>query len=88
MRTLVSLLALATFAPCLCAAPVGFPPPATQNLVLTAPIKSWDEAVPLGNGLTGGLLWGEGSLIRLSLDRGDLWDERPHVEPGWWKKRT
>ncbi len=63
-------------------------PPADQNLVLAAPIKTWDEAVPLGNGLMGGLLWGEGNLIRLSLDRGDLWDERPAIEPGWWKKRT
>jgi alpha-L-fucosidase 2 len=63
-------------------------PPAEQNLVLTAPIISWDEAVPLGNGLMGGLLWGENNTIRLSLDRGDLWDERPHPEPGWWKKRT
>ena len=23
------------------------------------------------------LLWGETNLLRLSLDRGDLWDERP-----------
>lgn len=46
------------------------------DLVLEAPITRWDEAVPLGNGLTGGLLWGEGNLLRLSLDRGDLWDER------------
>ena len=59
-----------------------------QNLKLTAPIRSWDEALPLGNGLMGGLLWGEGNTVRLSLDRGDLWDERPHHEAGWWKKRT
>ena len=51
-------------------------PPASLNLKLEAPIDRWDEAVPLGNGLTGGLLWGEGRLIRLSLDRGDLWDLR------------
>ncbi len=63
-------------------------PPADQNLVLDAPIKNWDDAIPLGNGLTGGLLWGEGSTIRLSLDRGDLWDGRPHSEAGWWKKLT
>ncbi len=53
------------------------------NLRLTAPIKTWDEAIPLGNGTMGVLLWGEGSTLRLSLDRGDLWDERPakrHVE--------
>lgn len=66
----------------------GSEPPSEQNLVLAAPIKTWDEAVPLGNGLTGGLLWGEGNVIRLSLDRGDLWDERPAIEPGWWKTRT
>ncbi len=46
------------------------------NLVLDAPITTWDEAIPLGNGLLGGLLWGEGNTIRLSLDRGDLWDLR------------
>ncbi len=58
-----------------------------NTLELSAPIKSWDEAVPLGNGLMGGLLWGGENVIRLSLDRGDLWDERPHHEPGWWKNR-
>jgi alpha-L-fucosidase 2 len=47
------------------------------DLHLAAPIKTWDEAVPLGNGAMGVLLWGETNLIRLSLDRGDLWDERP-----------
>lgn len=52
-------------------------PDASLNLKLTAPITTWDEAVPLGNGLLGGLLWGDGNTLRLSLDRGDLWDERP-----------
>jgi alpha-L-fucosidase 2 len=47
------------------------------NLKLAAPIRIWDEAVPLGNGTMGLLMWGEGSTLRLSLDRGDLWDERP-----------
>jgi alpha-L-fucosidase 2 len=63
------------------------PPDASLNLRLAAPIKTWDEAVPLGNGLMGGLLWGETNLVRLSLDRGDLWDERPGDEKDWWKKR-
>ncbi len=53
------------------------------NLKLTAPIDRWDEAVPLGNGLLGGLLWGQGNVIRLSLDRGDLWDERPAQGVRW-----
>ena len=34
----------------------------------------------------GGLLWGENNTLRLSLDRGDLWDERTHGEAEWWKK--
>ncbi len=61
-------------------------PDASLNLKLAAPIATWDEAVPLGNGLLGGLLWGEGNLVRLSLDRGDLWDLRtpPQIrEPGF-----
>jgi len=48
-----------------------------MNLKLMAPIDTWDEAIPLGNGLQGALIWGEGGTLRLSLDRGDLWDERP-----------
>lgn len=66
---------------------VNLPDPA-YNLLLKAPISRWDEAIPLGNGLTGGLLWGEQNIIRLSLDRGDLWDERTHGEKEWWKKYT
>ncbi|MEO6873333.1 MAG: glycoside hydrolase N-terminal domain-containing protein [Opitutaceae bacterium] len=48
-----------------------------MNLELAAPITRWDEAIPLGNGLLGGLLWGDANSLKLSLDRGDLWDERP-----------
>ena len=58
------------------------------NPHLQAPINSWDEAIPLGNGLMGGLLWGGKNVLRLSLDRGDLWDERPGAEPEWWKSRN
>lgn len=68
----------------------ALPPLAAQDprstLRLAAPITRWDEAVPIGNGLLGGLLWGEGSTLKLSLDRGDLWDERlPEIfkDPEW-----
>lgn len=53
------------------------------DLQLQAPIRTWDEALPLGGGLLGGLLWGEDSTLRLSLDRGDLWDERPAAGMQW-----
>lgn len=36
----------------------------------------WDEAMPLGNGMLGALVWGKATKLRLSLDRADLWDER------------
>jgi alpha-L-fucosidase 2 len=44
---------------------------------------TWDDAVPLGNGVMGGLLCGGGSTLRLSLDRGDLWDEWPAKGMRW-----
>jgi len=69
------LLLLSAVLPLLVAA-ARLPDP-SLNLKLRAPITSWDEAIPLGNGLLGGLLWGEDHTLRLSLDRGDLWDERP-----------
>lgn len=47
------------------------------NLYCSEKIENWDEALPLGNGLMGCLVWGNGSPLRLSLDRGDLWDTRP-----------
>ena len=52
--------------------------PEPMRLTLDAPIEKWDEAIPLGNGLLGGLLWGKDNELRLSLDRGDLWDLRQH----------
>lgn len=39
-------------------------------------IHNWDEALPIGNGKMGCLLYGDGP-IRFSLDRVDLWDSRP-----------
>jgi alpha-L-fucosidase 2 len=53
----------------------GHPTP-DLDLVMDAPIDKWDEAIPLGNGTMGVLLWGADGVLRLSLDRGDLWDER------------
>lgn len=47
-----------------------------HDLHLKAPIDRWDEAIPLGNGLMGVLMWGGGRKINLSLDRGDIWDLR------------
>ncbi|MGF6929638.1 alpha-L-fucosidase 2 [Chitinophaga sp. W2I13] len=37
----------------------------------------WDEAIPLGNGWLGALVWQKDDHLRISLDRADLWDMRP-----------
>jgi alpha-L-fucosidase 2 len=57
----------------------GIPPnlPAEKHgLHFTPPVTVWDEALPLGNGTLGALVWGDGSPLRISLDRSDLWDLR------------
>ncbi len=46
-------------------------------LIFNKPIKMWDEALAIGNGIMGGLVWGDGEPLKISLDRGDLWDCRP-----------
>ncbi|OCT15181.1 hypothetical protein A8709_13845 [Paenibacillus pectinilyticus] len=51
-------------------------PTKQHDLLITGEIGRWDEALPLGNGLTGCLMWGNGHPLKLSLDRGDLWDNR------------
>jgi len=73
----VFLLAASSLSACGFAnTPAGVGPGEPASVELTAPINRWDEAIPLGNGLLGGLLWGRDGQINLSLDRGDLWDLR------------
>lgn len=47
----------------------------------------WDEGIPLGNGITGLLIWKKGNHLRMSLDRSDLWDLRPieNINRPEWK---
>ena len=55
--------------------PAGLPE-GKHGLRFTTPATVWDEALPLGNGTMGALIWGDGSPLRISLDRSDLWDLR------------
>src|SRR6185436_11000051 len=48
-----------------------------ENLHFDSLAKRWDEAIPLGNGWLGALIWQKENKIRMSLDRVDLWDDRP-----------
>ncbi|MCC7499455.1 MAG: glycoside hydrolase N-terminal domain-containing protein, partial [Bryobacterales bacterium] len=58
------------------AEPQELRPPREHDLDFRTPVTTWDEALPLGNGLMGALIWGDGSPLRISLDRSDLWDLR------------
>lgn len=51
--------------------------PSQNDLVFQDLATSWDEGVPLGNATVGALVWKKDSVLRLSLDRTDLWDLRP-----------
>ncbi|CAN5616953.1 hypothetical protein BH10BAC2_BH10BAC2_06530 [soil metagenome] len=53
---------------------------ATHNLVADSLAKRWDEAMPLGNGLLGALIWQKENKLRISLNRADLWDERDAID--------
>ncbi len=44
------------------------------NLIFEKTVQRWDEAIPIGNGLCGALIWGNSRHLRFSLDRGDIWD--------------
>jgi len=55
---------------------LGAQPLPAHNLRYTTPATVWDEALPLGDGMMGSLVWGDGRPLRISLDRADLWDAR------------
>lgn len=51
--------------------------PADHDLRFDTLAAQWDEAIPLGNGMLGALVWQRAGNLRFSLDRADLWDLRP-----------
>ena len=42
----------------------------------TFPLRRTHTGIPLGNGRTGLLVWGEGNVLRVTVGRADLWDHR------------
>ena len=47
--------------------------PLERLFEMEAPVDRWVDAVPLGNGQAGALLWGSGDELRITLDRADYW---------------
>ena len=48
-----------------------------HNLIFDSLPTRWDEALPIGNGMLGALVWNKDGKLRFSLDQAELWDERP-----------
>ncbi|MGN1418433.1 MAG: glycosyl hydrolase family 95 catalytic domain-containing protein [Acutalibacteraceae bacterium] len=46
----------------------------TKSLHFDETIRNWDEALPLGNGDIGCLIWNSSDCLRFSLDKGGIWD--------------
>src|ERR1035437_6102035 len=70
-----------------------------SDLKFSGIAKTWDEGIPLGDGMLGALVWEKNGRLRFSLDRADLWDLRPTRnldKPEWkyswvkeqWEKNT
>lgn len=83
-----TLLFLGLF--CLFSGKTSAQPRPEHDLVFPKIPTRWDEALPLGNGLLGCLVWQRDGRLRLSLDRADLWDlrpmaglDRPEFRYGW-----
>lgn len=54
--------------------------PFRHDLQFNTLASTWDEALPLGNGMVGNLVWQKDGKLRFSLDRADLWDLRPMTD--------
>jgi alpha-L-fucosidase 2 len=55
-------------------------PGKSLNLTFNSIPERWDHGLPLGNGMIGVLVWQHEGMLRLSVDRADLWDLRPTAE--------
>lgn len=61
--------------------------PGMHDLLFDSLPELWDEGIPLGNGMTGALVWQKEGRLRIAVDRADLWDLRPMENMGTpeWK---
>lgn len=76
MKLLVLLTGL------ICVTTINAQPKSGYNLNFSQLPHRWDEALPLGNGWLGALIWQKENKLRISLDRVDLWDDRPMPQIG------
>jgi alpha-L-fucosidase 2 len=73
-KSFISLILLLFSFPCILLAQSL--PPVAQGLHFTSLPLKWYEAVPLGDGMLGALVYEKDNHLRVALDRADLWDLR------------
>ncbi len=99
MKNLFALLAFVLISNAVCSQKLPELIASPHDLHFNNLANTWDEAIPLGNGMVGALVWKKEEKLRLSLDRADIWDLRPMENlktPQWkyswvyeqWKKDT
>ena len=49
-------------------------------IVHRQPPKEWCDGFPMGNGVLGVMVWGDGAPLSFTLDRADLWDIRNNLD--------
>ena len=47
-----------------------------HDLVYNSAIERWLDGIPMANGDIGGVLWGDGNPLRMTLDKYDVWELR------------
>ena len=62
----------------LCAASLsGFAADTTYEMIYHQPARQWEEALPIGNGRLGGMVWGGTSTARIDLNEDTIWSGEP-----------
>ena len=51
----------------------------SHRLIFNKPAKNWNEALPLGNGRIGAMLFGGASIEHIDLNEDTLWSGRPSI---------
>ncbi|MBU0714440.1 MAG: glycoside hydrolase family 95 protein [Verrucomicrobia bacterium] len=57
--------------------------PSQHVIAHQSPPLIWQDGLPLGNGLFGVMLWGDGNPLKMTLDCADLWDSR--MDDSFWQ---
>ena len=47
-----------------------------HDMIWDAPPIQWNTGVPLANGRIGAMIWGDGSPLKVTLDKYDCWELR------------